>query len=351
MKARIWKGHQKGQSLVEVALALPILLMLAIGIVELGYALNAYIQTVNAAREGARFGSLGGSNTAVTSIVQGATAYLTTYDDTNADLYVIRAKMNGIAPNCAIESYTCMPTVDSSALDTSCPAQDEILDRLETDGLAGAQADELERFCDYSVVGVDLYYRSSSLLGLPLVKQLSEAVSMRTLSVMRAESPRPLSGVCNVYPIAIHISRTAGKGEGERMDDMYNGGDPGNFGWLRWPNDPSGGSSENLADALSSPRSDAFENAMDPDDHQLTLGDWVWANTGVSNDVKVRNALDKLISKGNIRVVVWDMYEDTGSGARYRVANFAIVRLVAYDLAKKWIRADFVGYDATGCVE
>ncbi len=47
-----------GQSLVEVALVLPILIILFLGIAEVGFLLFAEVQVVNATREGARTGSL-----------------------------------------------------------------------------------------------------------------------------------------------------------------------------------------------------------------------------------------------------------------------------------------------------
>jgi hypothetical protein len=45
---------QRAQGVVELALALPILLMLIMGIVDLGMALRSYITVTNASREGAR---------------------------------------------------------------------------------------------------------------------------------------------------------------------------------------------------------------------------------------------------------------------------------------------------------
>jgi Flp pilus assembly protein TadG len=47
-----------GQSLVETALVLPILVILFLGIAEVGFLLFAEVQVTNAAREGARYGSL-----------------------------------------------------------------------------------------------------------------------------------------------------------------------------------------------------------------------------------------------------------------------------------------------------
>jgi Flp pilus assembly protein TadG len=51
------EGH-RGQSLVEAALVLPILLILFLGIAEVGFFLFAQVQVANATREGARYGSL-----------------------------------------------------------------------------------------------------------------------------------------------------------------------------------------------------------------------------------------------------------------------------------------------------
>jgi Flp pilus assembly protein TadG len=48
---------ERGQSLVEMALVLPLLLLLVAGIIDLGRAFNNYIIITNAAREGARAAS------------------------------------------------------------------------------------------------------------------------------------------------------------------------------------------------------------------------------------------------------------------------------------------------------
>jgi hypothetical protein len=51
------KGLENGQSFVELILIFPILMILLSGVVEFGYLLNQYINLVDAAREGARYGS------------------------------------------------------------------------------------------------------------------------------------------------------------------------------------------------------------------------------------------------------------------------------------------------------
>jgi len=50
--------HERGQSLVEIALVVPILLVLFLGIAEVGFFLFSHVQVANATRSGARVGSL-----------------------------------------------------------------------------------------------------------------------------------------------------------------------------------------------------------------------------------------------------------------------------------------------------
>ena len=52
------RSMESGNSLVEVALVLPVLLVLFLGIVEVAFFLFAHVQVANATREGARYGSL-----------------------------------------------------------------------------------------------------------------------------------------------------------------------------------------------------------------------------------------------------------------------------------------------------
>jgi Flp pilus assembly protein TadG len=48
----------RGQNLVEVALLLPVLLLILAGMVDLGRGMHAYTIITNAAREGARYGCM-----------------------------------------------------------------------------------------------------------------------------------------------------------------------------------------------------------------------------------------------------------------------------------------------------
>jgi hypothetical protein len=53
------RDRERGQTFVELALTLPIILLLFFGMIEIGLATHSYIVVANAAREGARFGARG----------------------------------------------------------------------------------------------------------------------------------------------------------------------------------------------------------------------------------------------------------------------------------------------------
>ena len=53
--------RSKGQSLVEFALVMPLLMLILIGIIEFGFMFSGYLSLTNASREAARVISLGGT--------------------------------------------------------------------------------------------------------------------------------------------------------------------------------------------------------------------------------------------------------------------------------------------------
>ena len=70
-------SDEQGQSLAEVALIVPLLLLLLVGVADFGRAFYSYIAITNAAREGARHGTrfpsplLEGSVAAIKEVVKG----------------------------------------------------------------------------------------------------------------------------------------------------------------------------------------------------------------------------------------------------------------------------------------
>jgi Flp pilus assembly protein TadG len=68
--------EQNGQALVEMALVIPLFLLLLFGVIEMGRIGHAYITISNAAREGARLATIGGSDIEIREAVQNATPTL-----------------------------------------------------------------------------------------------------------------------------------------------------------------------------------------------------------------------------------------------------------------------------------
>lgn len=64
--------NNRGQTLVEIALVLPILLLIISGIIEFGRVFNAYLTLTHSSREGARAGAVGKPDTEITEIVKTA---------------------------------------------------------------------------------------------------------------------------------------------------------------------------------------------------------------------------------------------------------------------------------------
>jgi Flp pilus assembly protein TadG len=92
MKNKVQTNRTAGQGLVEFAIILTALLLLILGTIDLGRGIFAYSVIQNAAREGARFGSLhptnvGGIQTATRSLIKGidASSVVVTHSFPDAD--------------------------------------------------------------------------------------------------------------------------------------------------------------------------------------------------------------------------------------------------------------------------
>ena len=69
--------NEKGQSLVEYALVLPLLLLLIFGIVDFGRYFHAYLTVDHAGREAARAASIGSANVVDVAVQNGSSIGLT----------------------------------------------------------------------------------------------------------------------------------------------------------------------------------------------------------------------------------------------------------------------------------
>jgi hypothetical protein len=145
----------------------------------------------------------------------------------------------------------------------------------------------------------------------------------------------------DLYPIALSQRSLAGVPVGGIIRDIYNGVQPGNFGWLTWAGSPS---EPTLVNSLRPPgNSSIYVNPMNRKDRVVSVGDWVQGKPGVTDSRQVRAALD-ILKQIDIVVPVWDRAESRGNNSLYRVVAFARVRLTEYRLPKQnQITARFLG--------
>jgi hypothetical protein len=159
---------------------------------------------------------------------------------------------------------------------------------------------------------------------------------------------RPAAGQgCSLYPIALSTDSLAGAVPDTILLDIWNGSQPGNFGWLTWTGDQG---EPTLVDSLTQPGdSFSFINPDDANDHVVSAGDWVSGRPGVSNGKHVRAALDALKTV-EIIVPVWDQARGQGANTAYHVVAFARVQIISYHLpSQNTITVKFLDYaDCSG---
>jgi Domain of unknown function (DUF5011)/HYR domain len=150
-----------------------------------------------------------------------------------------------------------------------------------------------------------------------------------------------------LYPIAVSKDSLAGVAVGDVVANIYNGAKPGNFGWLSWSGNSSAGS---LASSLVPPgTSKNYVNPNNPNDHVVSVGDWVRGDSGLSNSKNVRDAMDNL-KLMDITVPVYDVTTGSGGNTLYHVVALARFRLTNFDLtAQNKISARFLGYVTCTC--
>ena len=131
MRMRCWKRN-KGQSLVETAIVLPLILLLIMGIIDFGLLFNNYIVISNASREAARKGSLGGTDDEIQLMIQNLTS---TLDDSRLDIDIYPAqsmRFHGSDIQVSIEYRNKLITpIIGSLLGNDIPLRSQVIMRVE----------------------------------------------------------------------------------------------------------------------------------------------------------------------------------------------------------------------------
>ena len=154
---------------------------------------------------------------------------------------------------------------------------------------------------------------------------------------------------------------------------VQNGFGDVNFGWLVW-NQGIAADTDTLANSLTWPgdspdysdHGDAGNLAAitgwggnyvprgyiepgNPTDQALQIGDWLAASTEVVNSASTEEQLNSHIDlERTLRLPIWDTTTGSGSDTRLQTSQFAIFRLIGYNLTSGWLLLEFVGLE-TSC--
>jgi len=151
---------------------------------------------------------------------------------------------------------------------------------------------------------------------------------------------------CDLFPIALSAQTLVNVAPGTEINDILNGTQPGNFGWLTWAGSPS---VPTLVDSLTG-NGDSY-TYVDPtgaNNNEIVVGSWIQGKPGVSNSSNVRGALNTLETEV-ISVPVWDVSIAQGNNSLYHVVGFASVQITGYHLPKQnAISVLFLGFASCG---
>ena len=395
---RFLKTHNKeqAQSLVEMALVLPILIFMLIGLFEISYAIWGSLTLKNIDRETTRF-----------AVRQGALDYSEyTASDIGYSNVITHAlvsnarqlKLQEYLHNAAGEGPQAAIIVTHIVVDTQEPCKglpgcatscspDEPLDDLivhpdmqgyeylryvyppdtpfgstiNIEELAEQLKEENDNFncrlaqkgsnewSNNSVIVVEMFYEQPQLLEFPLFSWMMNPVFLSAQTTMRIDSQD--QSRCEVYPIALSINTLNGWTTNGEERDIWNGGSfmTGDWGWLAWNDSIFGSMAPDmmgwyLTDELENPRlaQNDFIDAHDFSDTHLN-----YAEPGGDSDYvasfKMSPAMtgfpfdtvsDALdkLIGKQIMVPVYDSFSGGMPVGSYHIHHFALVQITSYNI-------------------
>lgn len=199
---------QIGQSLVEVALAMPVLLLIIVGLVEVSQMVITQNRISTAARNAARFGAQGGEDLGIRNITLNTVTQTLDLTSGMWDIFVVRGELDSdgdlpesnfswqhIYGDGMTETFT--TTVSSQAWED---LRQEIVDNLSYPGTDPA---------GLKVVGALILHDVESVLGLDILPALLGRNTIRGFSIMRnsalATTVTQSTGCTGVYPLIVDV--------------------------------------------------------------------------------------------------------------------------------------------------
>ena len=205
-----------GQSLTEVALVLPIILLIIAGLVEISNLIVSQSRVDTGARIAVRFGAQGGVDEGIRAVLLQAVTPTLDLNPERWDVYVIRAVVDASGSAYVPGSWQ---MVSVYGLQMTRPLTDinqaavqaEVLNNLQQDSGSTVAANQ-------QLVGVMAFHNVESLLGLDVfLRGLNSVRAFAVMSVAPAASALQTNG-CNAFPLAIEVGARSLNGAGEFPD-------------------------------------------------------------------------------------------------------------------------------------
>ncbi len=201
------KKRERGQSLVETALFLPIFLIILAGVVEVSQLIITKNRLTEAARATTRYGINGGDDVNMTLTAINTVSGTMDIDPERWDIWIIRGTVNANGTAVLDDSWQFKHTYGAkhtlSYTDTVLSdIKQDILDNLQLD----ADGDESAiSAANFRFIGTYLQHDAESILGLDALSELITAGSIHDMSIMRfVGSSQVVTGGCEAFPIAIN---------------------------------------------------------------------------------------------------------------------------------------------------
>lgn len=372
-KITFWRrraSRERGQSLVEFALFVPIFVLMLAGLVEI----SQYVVTQNrmstASRAAARFGANGGQDEGMVIVAQSSVTQTLRINPSPDvwDMWAIRARVNDTGTDFDIFDFSHIFGNKLTARFSTI-----VTDTVKAEVFANLQKENRD-MRGLRVVGSLILYDTESILGINNL--WDTPFSIRSLNVLRLTGLNlEQTNGCAAFPIAIRhdaastlaipsggylypSGRIPSSGDfplhqpGKPLDQSREGDvyvfTEGQFNWLAWNQFRS--LPEHIIQSLAwpgnsldysdpAPNQRGYTEPTDPEDNSLHIGDFVASAGGVTL-ASVQNALNPHIDLGRtLRLIVWD---ETGTS----IGGFAVFRLHGY--GGNWIMAEFIRLD-TSC--
>lgn len=213
----------RGQSLVELALFLPIFLVIIAGLVEVSQLVITQNRITDAARAGTRFGANGGQDEGIiTTMMTNITGTLNA-DPAVWDIWVIRGTLNPQGTDFVPETwqfshaYGYSNTVRSADLNEGV-IQANIIEELQRnhEGENPDQEGGIDIAGNLQIVGTYVIHDVESILGLDAVPALAGLNSVTELNVIRVASLSfQQTNGCSAFPIAVSSGIRSVTNEGD----------------------------------------------------------------------------------------------------------------------------------------